>query len=196
MLDKELLDQLKTYLEMVKEPIELVATLGKGPKSEDMRAMLGEIAELSDKVTARFDGTGPRHPAFDVTRPGSDISVTFAGLPLGHEFTSLVLALLHVGGHTIKEDADTVEAIQGLRGPLNFTTYMSLECQNCPTVVQALNAMAVLNPQITHTAVEGSLFQDEIRDKNILAVPTIYLNGELFDQGRMDACLLYTSRCV
>ncbi|QQS00004.1 MAG: alkyl hydroperoxide reductase subunit F [Austwickia sp.] len=187
MLDKELLDQLKTYLEMVKEPIELVATLGKGPKSEDMRAMLTEIADLSDKVTARFDGANKRHPCFDIVRPGSDIHVTFAGLPLGHEFTSLVLALLHVGGHTIKEDADTVEAIQALKGPLEFTTYMSLECQNCPTVVQALNAMAVLNPQISHTAVEGSLFQDEIRDKNILAVPTIYLNGELFDQGRMDA---------
>lgn len=186
MLDKELLDQLKSYLEMVTEPIELVATLGEGPKSEDMRAMLTEIAELSDKVTARFDGTGPRHPAFDVTRPGSDIHVTFAGLPLGHEFTSLVLALLHVGGHTIKEDPDVMAAVAALPGPLEFTTYMSLECQNCPTVVQALNAMAVLNPSIRHTAVEGSLFQDEVTNKNILAVPTVYLNGELFGQGRMD----------
>ena len=187
MLDKELLDQLKSYLEMVKEPIELVATLGEGPKSADMRAMLTEIADLSEKVTARFDGTNQRHPSFDIARVGTDIHVTFAGLPLGHEFTSLVLALLHVGGHTIKEDEDTVAAIKALDGDYEFTTYMSLECQNCPTVVQALNAMAVLNPRIRHTAVEGSLFQDEIRDKNILAVPTIYLNGELFDQGRMDA---------
>ena len=187
MLDQELQNQLKTYLEMVTEPIELVATLGKGPKSEEMRAMLTEIAALSEKVTARFDGTNERHPSFEVTRPGADIHVTFAGLPLGHEFTSLVLALLHVGGHTIKEDEDTIAAIKGLTGRYDFTTYMSLECQNCPTVVQALNAMAVLNPNISHTAVEGSLFQDEIREKNILAVPTIYLNGELFDQGRMDA---------
>lgn len=187
MLDQDLQAQLKTYLEMLKEPIELVATLGEGPKSADMRAMLEEIAALSEKVTARFDGAGERHPSFDIVRTGTDIKVTFAGLPLGHEFTSLVLALLHVGGHTIKEDEDTVAAIKGLDGDYAFTTYMSLECQNCPTVVQALNAMAVLNPRISHTAVEGSLFQDEVTEKNILAVPTIYLNGELFGQGRMDA---------
>ncbi|MBW3086668.1 Alkyl hydroperoxide reductase subunit F [Austwickia sp. TVS 96-490-7B] len=187
MLDKDLLDQLKTYLEMVKEPIELVATLGDGPKAADMQAMLTEIAALSDKVTARFDGSNPRQPAFDIVRAGTDIKVTFAGLPLGHEFTSLVLALLHVGGHTIKEDEDTVAAITALDGDYEFTTYMSLECQNCPAVVQALNTMAVLNPRITHTAVEGSLFQDEVNAKNILAVPTVYLNGEVFGQGRMDA---------
>ncbi|GAB78238.1 alkyl hydroperoxide reductase subunit F [Austwickia chelonae] len=187
MLDKDLQDQLKTYLEMVKDPIELVATLGEGPKSADLRALLEEIAALSDKVTARYDGTGDRHPSFDIVRVGTDIKVTFAGLPLGHEFTSLVLALLHVGGHTVKEDADTIAAIQSLEGTYEFTTYMSLECQNCPAVVQALNAMAVLNPRIRHTAVEGSLFQDEVTEKNILAVPAIYLNGELFGQGRMDA---------
>lgn len=186
MLDNDLQGQLKTYLEMVREPIELVATLGEGPKSSDMREMLTEIAALSDKVTVRFDGTNERHPSFDIVRAGTDIRVTFAGLPLGHEFTSLVLALLHVGGHTIKEDEDTVAAVKSLDGDYEFTTYMSLECQNCPTVVQALNAMSVLNPRIRHTAVEGSLFQDEVTAKNILAVPTIYLNGEVFGQGRMD----------
>ncbi|MEP7159791.1 MAG: alkyl hydroperoxide reductase subunit F [Dermatophilaceae bacterium] len=187
MLDQELQDQLKQYLEMLREPIELVATLGEGAQSEQTREMITEIVALSDKVAARFDGTDPRVPSFAVTRPGSDIDVRFAGLPLGHEFTSLVLALLQVGGHPVKEDEETVEAIQGLEGTYDFVTYMSLECQNCPTVVQALNAMAVLNPNITHVTVEGGTFQDEVEERNILAVPTIYLNGEVFGQGRMDA---------
>ena len=187
MLDQDLQDQLKQYLEMLREPIELVATLGEGTKSDQTRELIEEIAALSDKVTARFDGTDSRAPSFAVTRPGSDIDVRFAGLPLGHEFTSLVLALLQVGGHPVREDEETIEAIQSLDGTYEFVTYMSLECQNCPTVVQALNAMAVLNPNITHVAVEGGTFQDEVNERNILAVPTIYLNGEVFGQGRMDA---------
>ncbi|MDO5699515.1 MAG: alkyl hydroperoxide reductase subunit F [Dermatophilus congolensis] len=186
-LDATLSGQLKQYLEMVKEPIELVASLDDRPKSTEMRDLLTEIAALSDKVTARFDGTNERRPSFDVARAGTDIAVTFAGLPMGHEFTSLVLALLQVGGHTIKEDEALLKAIADLPGDYEFVTYMSLTCQNCPTVVQALNMMSVVNPRIKHVAVEGSLFQDEVNERNILAVPTVYLNGELFGQGRMEA---------
>ena len=186
-LDATLSGQLKQYLEMVKQPIELVASLDDRAKSTEMRDLLTEIAALSDKVTARFDGTGERRPSFDITRPGTDIRVTFAGLPMGHEFTSLVLALLQVGGHTIKEDEALLAAIAELPGDYEFVTYMSLTCQNCPTVVQALNMMSVVNPRIKHTAVEGSLFQDEVNERNILAVPTVYLNGEVFGQGRMEA---------
>ena len=186
-LDATLSGQLKQYLEMVKEPIELVASLDDRPKSTEMRDLLTEIAALSDKVTARFDGDNERRPSFDVARAGTDFAVTFAGLPMGHEFTSLVLALLQVGGHTIKEDEALLKAIADLPGDYEFVTYMSLTCQNCPTVVQALNMMSVVNPRIRHTAVEGSLFQDEVNERNILAVPTVYLNGEVFGQGRMEA---------
>ncbi|WP_040155234.1 alkyl hydroperoxide reductase subunit F [Mobilicoccus massiliensis] len=187
MLDTNLSAQLKTYLEMVREPLELVATLDDGPKSREMRELLDDIAAQSDKITIRDDGTDPRAPSFGIARAGEQPRVVFAGLPLGHEFTSLVLALLHVGGHAPKEDDDVLEAIKAIDTEHHFVTYMSLSCQNCPTVVQALNTMAALNPHITHTAVEGSLFQDEVNEKNVLAVPTIYLDGELFDQGRMDA---------
>lgn len=186
-LDSTLTSQLTTYLEMLEEPIELVATLDDRPKSAEMRDLLTEIAALSDKVTTRFDGTNDRAPSFDVVRAGTNVQVTFAGLPMGHEFTSLVLALLQVGGRAPKEDPALLKAIADLDGSYEFVTYMSLTCQNCPAVVQALNMMSVVNPRIRHTAVEGSLFQDEISEKNIMAVPTVYLNGELFDSGRMEA---------
>ncbi|MDO5628379.1 MAG: alkyl hydroperoxide reductase subunit F [Mobilicoccus sp.] len=187
MLDTDLTTQLKTYLEMLRVPVELVATLDDGAKSAEMREMLEDIAAQSDKVSVRTDGTGERTPSFGIARAGEAPRVVFAGLPLGHEFTSLVLALLHVGGHPPKEDEAVLDAIKGIDTKHQFVTYMSLSCQNCPTVVQALNTMAALNPNITHTAVEGSLFQDEIAEKNVLAVPTMYLDGELFGQGRMDA---------
>ncbi|MCH8612594.1 alkyl hydroperoxide reductase subunit F [Arsenicicoccus dermatophilus] len=184
-LDADLTTQVKTLLENVKEPIELVASLDDRPKSEEMRSLLEEIAAQSDRVTARFDGDAERRPSFRIERTGTDHAVEFAGLPMGHEFTSLVLALLQVGGHPVKEDAELVEQVKGIDRDLHFVTYMSLSCQNCPTVVQALNAMAALNPRIRHTAVEGSLFQDEIEEHGIKAVPTVYLDGELFESGRM-----------
>lgn len=187
MLDANLQAQLKTILnDKLVEPIELVSSLDDRPKSAEMAEMLDEIAALSDKVTHRRADDDDRRPSFAVTRPGTDISVRFAGLPLGHEFSSLVLALVQVGGNPIKEDEETIEAVRSLEGDYEFVTYMSLSCQNCPTVVQALNAMAVLNPRIKHTAVEGSLFQDEIEERRILAVPTIYLNGEEWGSGRTD----------
>ncbi|AKT52850.1 alkyl hydroperoxide reductase [Arsenicicoccus sp. oral taxon 190] len=177
--------QVKGLLANVKEPIELVASLDDRPKAEEMRQLLQELAALSDQVSLRTDGTADRRPSFRIERTGTDVGVEFAGIPLGHEFTSLVLALLQVGGHPVKEDAELIEQVQALEGEHEFVTYMSLSCQNCPTVVQALNAMAVLNPRIKHTAVEGSLFQDEIEEHGIKAVPTVYRDGELFESGRM-----------
>jgi len=187
MLDATLKTQLQQqYLTKLTEPVELVSSLDDRPKSREMAELLEEIAGLSDKITYRRADDDARRPSFAVTRPGADISIRFAGIPMGHEFSSLVLALLQVGGVPVKEDAETLEAVEHLDGDYEFVTYMSLTCQNCPTVVQALNAMAVLNPRIKHTAVEGSLFQDEIEERRILAVPTIYLNGEEWGSGRTD----------
>ncbi|MEL4358231.1 MULTISPECIES: alkyl hydroperoxide reductase subunit F [unclassified Luteococcus] len=185
-LDSNLTAQLSQLLTKVVEPIELVASLDDRPKAQEMLGLLNEIAALSDKITVRSDGDDARKPSFSIERPGTDIAVRFAGIPLGHEFSSLVLALVQVGGNPVKEDADLMEQVKELDGDYEFTTYMSLTCQNCPTVVQALNAMSVLNPRIKHTAVEGSLFQDEVKEKNILTVPQVYLNGEPFATGRMD----------
>jgi len=186
LLDAATTAQLKTYLGNLRRPIELVASLGEGQKSADTKSLVEEIAALSDKVTARFDGTDARKPSFTIGAVGEEARVRFAGLPLGHEFTSLILALLHVGGHPPKEEADLLDTVRGLEGALHFETFFSLTCQNCPDVVQALNIMAALNPQVTHVAIDGALFQDEVEARKIMAVPQVFLNGELFGQGRMD----------
>jgi len=185
-LDATATAQLKAYLGNLRRPIELVATLDDSAKSAEMRGLLEEIAAQSDKVTARFDGTDERTPSFAIRADEGRAQAVFAGLPMGHEFTSLVLALLHVGGHPPKEDADLLEQVRGLDGPLHFETFFSLTCQNCPDVVQALNIMAALNPNITHVAIDGALFKDEVERRQIMAVPTVFLNGQPFGSGRMD----------
>ena len=185
MLDAKLKTQLKAYLEKITQPIELVASLDDGAKSREMRSLLQEIDSLSDKITyVERPDADPRKPSFAINRPGSDIGVRFAAIPLGHEFTSLVLALLQVGGHPVKLDADVIEQIRNLDGEYDFETYVSLTCQNCPDVVQALNVMSVINPKIRMVTVDGALYQGEVEKRQIMAVPTTYLNGEVFGQGR------------
>ncbi|OYX94137.1 MAG: alkyl hydroperoxide reductase subunit F [Novosphingobium sp. 35-62-5] len=185
-LDATATAQLKAYLGNLRRPIELVATLDDGPKSAEMRGLLEEIAAQSDKVTARFDGADERTPSFAIRADEGRAQAVFAGMPMGHEFTSLILALLHVGGHPPKEDAELLDLVRGLEGPLHFETFFSLTCQNCPDVVQALNIMAALNPNITHVAIDGALFNDEVERRQIMAVPTVFLNGQPFGSGRMD----------
>ncbi len=189
MLDPSLATQLKTYLEKVVHPIQLVPSLDDGPKSAELDELLVEIAAMSDKIElvrdeASNDVDG-RRPAFTIRRTGTDVEVRFAGIPMGHEFTSLVLALLHVGGHAPSATEETLEAVRDLEGEFHFETFFSLSCQNCPDVVQALNVMSVLNPNITHTAIDGAVFPGEAEDREVMAVPTVFLNGELFDTGRM-----------
>jgi len=186
MLDTPIQAQLAAYLERLRQPIELVASLDDRPASAEMRELLTEIAALHPLVSARFDGSDARRPSFQITAAGSDMGVRFAAIPMGHEFTSLVLALLQAGGHPPKVDADVIEQIKALEGDFVFETYMSLSCHNCPDVVQALNLMAVLNPRVRHVAVDGGLFQDEVEARQIMAVPSIYLNGLPFGSGRME----------
>ena len=186
-LDQATTAQLNGLLGNLRRPIELVASLDGSAKSTEMQSLVEEIAVLSDKVTARTDGSAERKPSF-VIRAVDDpaAEVTFAGLPLGHEFTSLILGLLHVGGHPPKEDAELLDAVRALEGEYRFETFFSLSCQNCPDVVQALNILSALNPGVSHTAIDGALFQDEVERRKVMAVPAIFLNGELFGQGRMD----------
>ena len=186
MLDSSIQAQLKSYLERLQAPIELVASLDDSAGAAEMRELLNDIAPLSDKVTVRFDGQDARKPSFQITRAGADMGLRFAAVPMGHEFTSLVLALLQAGGHPPKVEADVIEQIQALEGEFVFETYMSLTCHNCPDVVQALNLMAVLNPRIRHTAIDGGLFQAEVEQRQIMAVPTVFLNGQPFGSGRME----------
>ncbi|MBD9412611.1 alkyl hydroperoxide reductase subunit F, partial [Pseudomonas stutzeri] len=176
---------MKAYLEKVTQPFEIVASLDDGEKSRELLSLLQDIAGLSDKITLKTDGDDARKPSFSLNRIGGNISLRFAGIPMGHEFTSLVLALLQVGGHPSKTAPEVIEQIKALDGDYRFETYFSLSCQNCPDVVQALNLMAVLNPNVKHVAIDGALFQDEVEARQIMSVPSIYLNGELFTLGRM-----------
>lgn len=186
MLDANLKAQLQAYLEKVTQPFEIIASLDDGAKSIELKNLLEEIASLSDKITLRTDGDDARKPSFALNRINGEISLRFAGIPMGHEFTSLVLALLQVGGHPSKLGQEVIEQIANLDGEMNFETYFSLSCQNCPDVVQALNLMAVLNPNIKHVAIDGALFQEEVEQRQVMSVPMVFLNGEMFGQGRMD----------
>ena len=186
MLDATMQQQLETYLANLREPIELVASLGSDAKSAQTRELLEEIAGLHDMVSASFDGNDDRRPSFLVRR-ASDATrwVRFAGLPMGHEFTSLVLALLWAGGHPPKVSAEVLEQIRSLEGDYAFEMYFSLSCHNCPDVVQALTLMALENARITATLIEGGTFQKEVDERNVMAVPATFLNGEMFASGKM-----------
>ena len=187
MLDENLKSQLKAYLEKLVRPVEITASVDDGAKSQEMMALLNELVGLSDKISVtEHRGDGARAPSFALNSPGQDISLRFAGIPLGHEFTSLVLALLQVGGHPPRIEQAIIDQIRDLDGELTFETYFSLSCQNCPDVVQALNLMAVLNPRIKHVAIDGGLFPAEVESRQVMSVPTVYLNGEIFAQGRME----------
>ncbi|EMU8997624.1 MULTISPECIES: alkyl hydroperoxide reductase subunit F [unclassified Providencia] len=186
MLDNNLQAQLKAYLERLTKPVELVANIDDSQKSNEIKQLLEQIASLSDKVSVREERNDAiRTPSFLITNPGIDSGLRFAGSPLGHEFTSLVLALLQIGGHPSKEAQELLEQVKGLEGEFHFETYYSLSCHNCPDVVQALNLMAVLNPNVSHTAIDGALFQSEIDERNVMGVPAVFLNGKEFGQGRM-----------
>ncbi len=174
MLDANIKTQLKAYLEKLVAPIGLVASLDGGAKSAEMRALLEDIASVSDKVSLLENGIDARRPSFSVAKVGDAPRIRFAGLPMGHEFTSLILALLQASGYAPKlsdEVIDRIKAIQGREGQaLRFETYISLSCHNCPDVVQALNAMAALNPNIEHVMIDGALYQDEVDARQIMAV--------------------------
>ena len=186
MLDEATKAQLKSYLERATTPIEIVASLDDSEASSQMQSLLKDVAESSALVTvteSRADNL--RKPSFSVNRPSENTGPRFAGLPMGHEFTSLILALLQTGSYPPKVEPDMLEQIRALDGDFDFEVYVSLSCHSCPDVVQALNLMAIQNPRIRATMIDGSLFQDEVNARQIMAVPTVYLNGTEFNQGRM-----------
>ncbi|KQT10242.1 alkyl hydroperoxide reductase subunit F [Ramlibacter sp. Leaf400] len=187
MLDAQLKTQLAAYLERISQPVEITAVLDDSPASREMQALLKDIAEASPlmRVVETRDAGPHRAPSFAVNRPGQNHGPRFAGLPMGHEFTSLVLALLQVGGYPPKVEQELLEQIRAIDQDLEFEVYVSLTCHNCPDVVQALNLMAVQNPRIRTTMIEGGLFQDEIEQRQIMGVPTVFLNGTMFGNGRM-----------
>lgn len=186
-LDITIKNQLQDYMARLVYPIKLLANVDEAASSQEMLEMLEEVASLSEKITLNRDiDTSKRIPSFEVNRDTDTTGISFAGIPSGHEFTSFVLALLQAGGHPLKIDAEKIEQIKNIQGKFHFETYISLSCHNCPDVVQALNAMSIINPNISHVMIDGALFQKEVEEKQIMAVPTIFLNGQSFGQGRME----------
>ena len=185
MLDQNIKAQLKAYLERLESPIEIVASLDESEKATKIKELVLEIAELSDQVTARLDGQNSRRPSFGIAKAGEEPRVHFAGLPMGHEFTSLILALLQVSGYAPKVSDEVLTQIKGLNLKANFDVFVSLSCHNCPDVVQALNLIAVYNPNATATMIDGSFFQDEVEERKIMAVPMVFQDNEHIGQGRM-----------
>jgi len=187
MLDSKLKGQLKDHLQRILRPVELVASIDDGDKSREMLELLHDIQSVCDRISIDVRrNDAERKPSFALRQPAAAPPVRFAGLPMGHEFTSLVLALLQIGGHPPKVDAAVADQIRSLDGEYHFETFVSLTCQSCPDVVQALNLMAVLNPKVRHTMIDGAVFQDEVQARQVMAVPAIYLNGQPFAQGRME----------
>ena len=194
MLDTNLQTQLKSYLENLKTPVELITFTDESPKAKELAQLVDQIIELSPLVS-KIDGNNTfskaeqanneRVPSMLVRSVETGSEMRFAGLPMGHEFTSLVMALLHSGSHPLKIDAEQIEQMRNLEGSFEFETYISLSCQNCPDVVQALNMMAAINSNIKHTMIDGALFQTEVFDRDVMAVPNVFLNGESFAQGRI-----------
>ncbi|MDQ8024009.1 MAG: alkyl hydroperoxide reductase subunit F [Moraxellaceae bacterium] len=185
MLDAALKEQLAAYLQRVTLPFEIVASLDDGESSRELLGLLQDIDAMSDKITLRTDGQDARRPSFTLQRTGATNSLRFAAIPLGHEFTSLVLALLWTGGHPPKVEPEVIEQIKSLDGDYNFEVYMSLSCHNCPDVVQALSLMAIYNPKVRTTIIDGGLFQAEVAERDVMAVPAIFLNGQHFNSGRV-----------
>jgi len=187
MLDAALKAQLQAYLERLQQPVDLVAALDDSSAAQEMRELLKTLAAMSDKIRLRTDGQDARVPSFSVQGQGGPGGLRFAAVPLGHEFTSLVLALLWAGGHPPKVEAGLIEQIKALPGDYRFEVYMSLSCHNCPDVVQALSLMALFNPRVQTVVIDGALFQQEVNERDVLAVPSVYLNGAVFGSGRMSA---------
>ena len=185
MLDSTLKTQLQAYLERVTQPFEIVASLDDSDSAQQLLALLQDIEAMSDKISLRTDGQDARRPSFSLQRVGTAMDLRFAAIPLGHEFTSLVLALLWVGGHPPKVEPELIEQVRALPGDYRFEVFMSLSCHNCPDVVQALSLMAVLNPRVQTVVIDGALFQDEVKAREVMAVPMVFLNGQEFGSGRM-----------
>jgi alkyl hydroperoxide reductase subunit F len=185
MLDTNIKSQLKVYFEKIVSPIVLVASVDGSDSSQQMLELLNEVAEQSDKITVKTDGKAEHKPSFTVSKVDQEARITFAGLPMGHEMTSFILAILQASGYPAKVEQEVIDRITKLDAKLNFQTFISLSCHNCPDVVQALNLMAALNPNVTHEMIDGALYQGLVDQHQIMAVPTVILNGEVFGQGRM-----------
>ena len=191
MITQSMLEKVKQHLQSIRKPVAIEASLDETAASNQLKQLLQAVQASSDKIRLSFDGRDIRKPSFSIRQDAMagenalEQALSFAAIPLGHEFSSLVLALLWAGAHPPKVAESQLAQIKSLRGSFRFEVYMSLSCHNCPDVVQALSLMALINPAVKTVVIDGALFQGEVDERKIMAVPSIYLNGEFFGSGRM-----------
>ncbi|MEY3154173.1 MAG: hypothetical protein RL109_591 [Pseudomonadota bacterium] len=191
MITQSMLEKVKQHLQSIKNPVAIEASLDETAASNQLKQLLQALQSSSDKIRLSFDGSDIRKPSFSIRQDAMagenalEQALSFAAIPLGHEFSSLVLALLWAGAHPPKVAESQLAQIKSLKGSFHFEVYMSLSCHNCPDVVQALSLMALINPAVKTVVIDGALFQGEVDERKIMAVPSIYLNGEFFGSGRM-----------
>lgn len=191
MITQSMLEKVKQHLQSIKNPVAIEASLDETAASNQLKQLLQALQSSSDKIRLSFDGRDIRKPSFSIRQDAMagenalEQALSFAAIPLGHEFSSLVLALLWAGAHPPKVAESQLAQIKSLKGSFRFEVYMSLSCHNCPDVVQALSLMALINPAVKTVVIDGALFQGEVDERKIMAVPSIYLNGEFFGSGRM-----------
>lgn len=186
MLDNQIKQQLTSHFAGLKHKVELLLSLDDSAKAKELKTLADDLASVSPNIEVKEESAqAQRKPLMWVKDTVNLTQAGFAGVPMGHEFTSLILAVLQAGGHPVKQSEEVIEQIRSIKGEFNFESYISLSCQNCPEVVQALNLLALLNPNISHVMIDGGVFSDEVKQKNIMAVPAVYLNGEPFAQGRI-----------
>lgn len=197
MIDQNLLDAIRSYSENMTRPITFVLGSGEHEKRSELIDFLSKIAGTTDKINFDAQATDDSLPSAisfaiysHIDGALSDTGIVFSGIPGGHEFTSLVLAILQAGGHTLKLDEGIQKLIKRFNKPLQFQTYVSLSCHNCPEVVQALNQFAILNDDISNEMIDGALFQEQVEANNIQGVPAVFLNGKPFANGLIDTAKL------
>lgn len=187
MLDQSILQQVREIFKNLDAhyTFRVIADSNRN-ETEEMRQFLNDFASCSDHLTCEFNQTFQDNSLeFTLLKNGKETGITFRGIPNGHEFTSLLLAILNADGKGKNlPDEMICQRIKSLKGVIRLQTYVSLTCTNCPDIVQALNIMALQNPNLTHEMVDGALFQDEVNRLNIQAVPAVYANGEMLHMGR------------
>lgn len=177
MLTEELKNGLKQYLALLESDLEIFLSIDESENSKKLESFITEVTTLTNRITISKKSL-KYIPSFEIFSKEKNTSVTFAGIPLGHEFESFVIALLQVSGRAPKISEELIKRIKSIDKNLNFESFVSLSCHNCPEVVQALNIMAILNPKISHTMIEGSMFENIVKEKAIMAVPSVFLNEE------------------
>ncbi|NDV90722.1 alkyl hydroperoxide reductase subunit F [Alteromonas sp. 345S023] len=193
MLTKEILQALKGYTESMQKNVTFVVQTGEHSKRAELVSFLSDIAGVSDKLSIEerdTQGNLRSSISFLLEADGVDTGIRFSGIPGGHEFNSLILAILHASGTELKVDDSVKSIVKAVKDELNFEVFISLSCHNCPEVVQALNQFALLNDNITSEMIDGGLYQNLISERDIQGVPSVYLNGELFANGKVDAASL------